>query len=434
MKTKISLLLACSTFAALTLSAGNIVLTGHDSDLHFSAGNAAALQLNAMIAFARAGAPNPAKPVLVFDKGTQLTAALTTLGIPFTNVNPNTGVPAASLFDVANFSAMAVASDTNCGGCDNDAVSSSNLAAASTAIAAFFNAGGGIVALAAASNTNYYSFVPASASGFGSPPSSGYVQTAYGATIGIPAVNGNPTHNFFAEPGTGGVSSSYGVVERLGSATTGTAETIACANCGIGGGIITGGGGGTGSGPLALTFGAHAPDACLGVSYTQTLAASGGTAPYIYQFHNGPLNPGMTLNHSTGIFSGTPSLVGTRSFLIQVSDAVGATVLVPYGLTVKNCSPVVSGPTALAITTACPITGGTTSTLTSAAFASTGGTGVVSWSISGGALPRPLTISSTGVISGVAYHPGTYSFTVRATDTALTFVDKACSVVIGSTP
>ena len=64
----------------------------------------------------------------------------------------------------------------------------------------------------------------------GSPPSTGYVQTAAGAALGLPAVNGNPTHNFFSTPGTAGLSASYVVTERLTSATTGTPETVAVAN------------------------------------------------------------------------------------------------------------------------------------------------------------------------------------------------------------
>ena len=45
--------------------------------------------------------------------------------------------------------------------------------------------------------------------------------------MSLPAVNGDPTHNFFAEPGTSGLSSSYQVTERYGTATTGTPETLA---------------------------------------------------------------------------------------------------------------------------------------------------------------------------------------------------------------
>ncbi len=244
-KVAMSLVVAAAV-VALPAQAGNIVLTGHDDDFHGD--SAAFAQINSMLTFARAGS---VLPVLSFDHGSQLTSALTSLGIAFTNVDPNS-VLSASLFNHALYSAIIVASDQSCGGCDNNATSSANLAAQAAAIAAFFNAGGGIVALSGASNLSYYNFVPASASGFGSPPSSGYVQTAFGASLGIGAVNGDPTHNFFANPGTGGVSSAYGIVEVLRVAgASDVAETIACAGCTIGGGGI---GGGTVPEPASLAL------------------------------------------------------------------------------------------------------------------------------------------------------------------------------------
>jgi RHS repeat-associated protein len=217
---------------ATSANAGNVVLTGHDDDFHsfFHSPSNAAAQAQAIIAFVRAGAPNPALPVLAFDHGSELTSLLTSLGIPFSNIDPDAGVPAAALFDVTRFSAIVIASDLTCGGCDNTPTSSTNLSGASTAIAAFFSAGGGIAAFAGAQNTSYYRFVPASASGFGNPPPTGYVQTALGVALGIPAVNGDPTHNFFFTPGTNGVSAAYGVVETLG--VGGQIETIACQGCG----------------------------------------------------------------------------------------------------------------------------------------------------------------------------------------------------------
>lgn len=230
-------------------SAGNLILTGHDDDFHYSSSLAARNQLVAMIAFARAGAPNPSLPVLVFDHGFQLSNALTAAGIPNTRVDPDLGTPAATLFNTSLFSAMAVASDQSCGGCDNTPTSSTNLANASTSIAAFFNDGGGIVGLAAGSNADYYDFLPAVAAPFGSPPPTGYVQTAFGATIGVPAVNGDPTHNFFTEPGGGSTDPLFQVVERFGNVTTGNAVTIA-----IQGGTIVDGGFGTVPEPTTMVL------------------------------------------------------------------------------------------------------------------------------------------------------------------------------------
>jgi hypothetical protein len=68
-----------------------------------------------------------------------------------------------------------------------------------------------------------------------------------------------------------------------------------------------------------LTFTGSLPNATLGVFYTQTLHASGGTAPYTYALTAGTLPPGITLS-STGVVSGTPTAVGTSSFTVTATD------------------------------------------------------------------------------------------------------------------
>lgn len=222
MSRRLILILALVAFLVPPFAfAGRIVLTGHDDDFHQSA--AATAAMTAFLTYVRATAPTPTLPVLTFDHGSETTSFMTALGIPFTNVDPNVGVPAASNFDVTKFSAMVVASDTTCGGCDNDSTSSTNLAGAKTAIAAFFDAGGGIIAQAGASNTSYYSFLPASANNPGTVDcSTCFTQTAAGAAAGLPAVNGDFPHNFFAFPGTGGVSAAYQVFETYtGSSSAG---------------------------------------------------------------------------------------------------------------------------------------------------------------------------------------------------------------------
>lgn len=231
--------------------AGNIVLTGHDDDFHATAGTGseASAAVAASLSFVRAGS---SLPVLTFDSGSELTSALSALGIPFTNVNPdNASAVTDALFSHSLYSAFAVASLASCGGCDNSPTGIANIASHASAIDSFFNSGGGIYGLAGAADSAAYDYVPEAATNAGgSPPDTGYVQTAAGASAGIPAVNGTPTHNFFDEPGTGGLSSAYSVFERLGDPSTGTPETI-----GLSSGTITctgsactissGGGGGT---------------------------------------------------------------------------------------------------------------------------------------------------------------------------------------------
>lgn len=229
--------------------ASNIALTGHDDDFHCGGGSGdpnACAQLKALVNYARGGS---ALPVLTFDAGSELTSALTSFGIAFTNVNPNTaGAVTAALFNNSLYSAFIVASDSSCGGCDNSPTGEAAIAAQSAAIDDFLNGGGGIVGLAGANSAGYYDFVPQAATSVGGAPSSGYSQTAVGAGLGIPAVNGDATHNLFWDPGTHGESAFY-EIDEVNSFGNGTilppaAATLSCTGCTVSGGVITGGGGG----------------------------------------------------------------------------------------------------------------------------------------------------------------------------------------------
>jgi len=204
--------------------AGNIVLTGHDNDFHES--SAAHASAVGALNLVRDGS---ALPVLVIDNGSEAVTLVNDVLGTGHEVTKTVGALTAADFNHSLYSAFVVASVTTCGGCDNPVGTGSFLASHfSTAIATFFNAGGGIYGLAGATDPSAYAYVPESATNAGgSPPRTGYVTTAAGIALGVPAVNGDTTHNFFNEPGTGGLSSLYQVTERLGSATTGTPETIA---------------------------------------------------------------------------------------------------------------------------------------------------------------------------------------------------------------
>jgi hypothetical protein len=197
------------------VTAGNIVLTGHDADYHATLGGStsAYAALQAEITFAQNGST---LPVLALDAGTELTSALTHLGIAYTNVLP-TAVTNAS-FNSSTYSAMVVASEQSCGGCDNSVADNAAIATHLSAIAAFVTAGGGIVGLAGAADPLAYAYVPTAASnGGGAPPSTGFVETAAGLAVGLVAENGDPTHNYFSTPGSGGLSSLFQVAEVNGA-------------------------------------------------------------------------------------------------------------------------------------------------------------------------------------------------------------------------
>lgn len=65
------------------------------------------------------------------------------------------------------------------------------------------------------------------------------------------------------------------------------------------------------------------PDGVVGAAYSGTLAASGGSSPYIYVLASGSWPDGLALNASTGAITGTPTTPGTFDFTITATDVNG---------------------------------------------------------------------------------------------------------------
>ena len=59
----------------------------------------------------------------------------------------------------------------------------------------------------------------------------------------------------------------------------------------------------------------------MGIPYSSTLVATGGTTPYTWSVTSGLLPTGLSLNSTTGAISGTPITVGTFNFTVQVTDS-----------------------------------------------------------------------------------------------------------------
>jgi large repetitive protein len=62
-----------------------------------------------------------------------------------------------------------------------------------------------------------------------------------------------------------------------------------------------------------------------GVAYSETISGAGGTAPYTFAVVSGSLPTSTTLNSTTGVISGTPTVAGTYNFTIRVTDVNGYT-------------------------------------------------------------------------------------------------------------
>ncbi len=67
------------------------------------------------------------------------------------------------------------------------------------------------------------------------------------------------------------------------------------------------------------------PAGTVGVAYSTTLAASGGSTPYAWSLASGSLPAGLTLNVSTGAITGTPTTAGTSNVTAKVTDSLAAT-------------------------------------------------------------------------------------------------------------
>lgn len=84
------------------------------------------------------------------------------------------------------------------------------------------------------------------------------------------------------------------------------------------------------------------PSAVRGVAYNQTLAATGGTAPYTWTIAEGTLCDDLTLSEA-GVISGTPSTGQTCSFTVQVADSAAVMATQALSIIVRTPSTSISG-------------------------------------------------------------------------------------------
>lgn len=177
----------------------------------------------------------------------------------------------------------------------------------------------------------------------------------------------------------------------------------------------------------ALTLsGSYPANVTRGNPYSFTPSAAGGWAPYTFAISAGALPPGLTLNASTGLISGTPTTQGAYSATLRVTDADGSQATMAVNINVAGD---------LVMTGSVPNYGTTTVAFTGDNLGTTGGTAPVSWSVAAGSLPPGLSLNTaTGDISGTPTTPGSYSFTIRATDANASFAQTAFSMTVAAYP
>src|ERR1700675_2205041 len=73
--------------------------------------------------------------------------------------------------------------------------------------------------------------------------------------------------------------------------------------------------------PNNLILHGNFPASTVNESYNAVLAVGGGSSPYHFSVKTGALPPGISLNPTTGSFSGKPTSAGTFSFEVIVTDS-----------------------------------------------------------------------------------------------------------------
>lgn len=150
---------------------------------------------------------------------------------------------------------------------------------------------------------------------------------------------------------------------------------------------------------------AGVPNTAVGSSYSTTFTASGATGAVTFEATEGTVPPGLSLNATTGVLSGTPTAAATYVFVIKATDARGCSGEREYTIVVA----LTATQTTLSSSPAAPVYGNTvTMTATVAPATATGTVAFHNGATDLGSVPVSGGTASV-VLSGLS--AGTYVIT-----------------------
>lgn len=180
------------------------------------------------------------------------------------------------------------------------------------------------------------------------------------------------------------------------------------------------------SGQATLTIlTTNLPQGTVGVPYQAGLAATGGVFPYSWSIANGSLPPGLVMNSLGGI-NGTPGTAGAYTITFRVTDASQSSAL-------RSLTIFIVAPPQFSISTTSPLPAATQGQNYSQSLAAANGTPPYQW-IAGQGLPAGLTLSASGIVSGIPTTVGTFNFQVQVTDAAQHIAIASLSITVNPAP
>ncbi len=167
---------------------------------------------------------------------------------------------------------------------------------------------------------------------------------------------------------------------------------------------------GTGSGPSSpqyIPLGSTEITAPVSVTVTTRNGATPVDGIAVGFAPGGSFAPASATTNASGVAGSTWTLVaGSNNATATAAQPLTFVTPVSFSVTAIQVTPV-------AITTASPLPAATQGAAYSQTLAASGGDGNYSWSLTSGALPAGLSLSSGGVISGTPTATGTATFTVQ---------------------
>lgn len=167
------------------------------------------------------------------------------------------------------------------------------------------------------------------------------------------------------------------------------------------------------------------PGAVIGVAYSYQVTTSNtnGTCGS-WAVASGSLPASVSINSSTGLISGTPTLpTGTFNFTLQCVDAT------PTTITSGTFTIVLTG---IGFTTTSPLPNGTLGIAYSQTLATDGGTAPLTFAVTNGSLPPGISLNtSTGALTGIPTIPlGISTPTITVTDSLSSTASSVFSITI----